>query len=246
MDLSYLIDIAKNAAIEAGSLLINKKKDMIKVNPSDKRDTKLVGDIESEKLIKNKLLAHSDYQILAEESGKSHSNLGDIFWVVDPLDGTANYERDFPISCVSIALVKNLEPILGVIYNFNNEDIYYGSIQHKAMKNHDLIEVSKISNKNQGFLLTGLPIKTDYSEKALIEYIKDFQRWKKVRMIGSAAMASCYVASGIVDAYKEKNTNLWDVAAGYAIINASGGTAVIGNLKRDFSLDIYTSNGVID
>ena len=49
-------------------------------------------------------------------------------WVIDPLDGTANYNRGIPISCVSIGLVKNYDPILGVIYDFNNNDVYRGGI----------------------------------------------------------------------------------------------------------------------
>ena len=52
--------------------------------------------------------------------------LGDIFWVVDPLDGTANYNRNIPICCVSIGLVKNMKPLIGVIFDFNNDDIFVG------------------------------------------------------------------------------------------------------------------------
>ena len=75
--------------------------------------------------------------------------------------------------------------------------------------------------------------------------IKDFQSWRKVRMIGSAAMASVYVASGKADVYKESGTYLWDVAAGAAILNAAGGTAKITNQKNNFQVDVFFSNSTI-
>ena len=76
----------------------------LKIN-SNPRDTKLRADVKSEKFNKILITSQSTYQFLSEEaSGKSSDNLGEIFWVVDPLDGTANYNRDIPISCVSIGL----------------------------------------------------------------------------------------------------------------------------------------------
>jgi myo-inositol-1(or 4)-monophosphatase len=75
--------------------------------------------------------------------------------------------------------------------------------------------------------------------------VKDFQNWRKVRMIGSAAMAAAFVASGKVDVYKEKGTFLWDVAAGAAILNAAGGNASIINQKENFQIDVFFSNSKI-
>ena len=75
--------------------------------------------------------------------------------------------------------------------------------------------------------------------------IKDFQNWRKVRMIGSAAMASAYIASGKADLYKEKKTYLWDVAAGAAIVNAAGGEAMMTNQNENFQVDVRFSNSLI-
>ena len=75
------------------------------------------------------------------------------------------------------------------------------------------INVSDIENRNDGVLITGLPFNTDYSDDALKKLITDMQTWKKVRMIGSAAMASCYVASGKADLYHENGIYLWDIIA---------------------------------
>ena len=102
-----------------------------------------------------------------------------------------------------------------------------------------------LPDKSKGILLTGLPNSTDFSDSSLIEYVKDFQNWRKVRMIGSAAMAAAFVASGKVDVYKEKGTFLWDVAAGAAILNSAGGNASIINQKENFQVDVFFSNSKI-
>ena len=239
------IVIAKKASLEAGKILFNNKKELNRAIFESNKDIKLEADISAEKLIKNILIKESEFPILAEETGKSIDNLGSIFWVVDPLDGTANYSRDIPICCVSIALIKDLEPVMGVIYDFNNNDLYEGSIFHPALLNGHALNVSSISKPSDGILVTGLPNNTDYSDEAMLKMIKDFQDWKKVRMIGSAAMASVYVASGKADLYKEFGTYLWDIAAGAAIINAAGGKADIKNRRENFQVDAYFSNSKI-
>jgi myo-inositol-1(or 4)-monophosphatase len=102
-----------------------------------------------------------------------------------------------------------------------------------------------VNQKDSGILITGLPNKTDYSDKNLLMMIRDFQSWRKVRMIGSAAMASAYVASGKADVYKEKKTYIWDIAAGAAIVKAAGGNVSISNQNSDFQVDVFFSNGNI-
>ena len=234
--------IAKKAAKTAGDFLIKNKFTLNQTLSSNNKDIKLQADISAESLIINIISNESNIPILAEESGISSDNLSDTFWIVDPLDGTANYSRDIPVCCVSIALISNLKPILGVIYDFNNNDLYEGSVNTKALLNNNEISVSNVDQSNKGVLITGLPNKTDYSDSALLTMVKDFQDWRKVRMIGSAAMASVYVASGKADLYKEKKTYLWDIAAGAAIVNAAGGEALIANQNENFQVDVYFSN----
>jgi myo-inositol-1(or 4)-monophosphatase len=139
-------------------------------------------------------------------------------------------------------LISSFQPVLGVIYDFNNNDLYEGSVETRALCNNQEISVSKVNNFYDGVLLTGLPNNTDYSDSSLLKMVKDFQNWKKVRMIGSAAMAAVYVASGKADLYSEKKTYLWDIAAGAAIVNAAGGDALILNQNENFQVDVYFSN----
>jgi myo-inositol-1(or 4)-monophosphatase len=236
------LDTAKKAATKAGHILLSNKSNLNKILSSTKKDIKLQADISAETVIKDIIKSQSNLPILAEESGLSSEKISSTFWVVDPLDGTANYSRNIPICCVSIGLISDLKPVLGVIYDFNNDELYEGSIATKALLNNNEISVSKVENFYDGVLLTGLPNNTDYSDSALLNMVNDFQNWRKVRMIGSAAMASAYVASGKADLYTEKKTYLWDIAAGAAIVNAAGGEASIVNQNENFQVDVYFSN----
>ena len=239
------LKIAREAALSAGKFLITNKSDLKKKLLSTSRDIKLKADIAAENIIKEILLRESSYSILAEESVSSIDKLPDIFWVVDPLDGTANFQRDIPICCVSIALISKSIPIIGVIYDFNNDDLYEGSVRSKALLNKNIINVSNTESHSNGILLTGLPNDTDYSSEALNNMIENFQNWRKVRMIGSAAIASVYVASGKADFYMENKSYLWDIAAGAAIVNAAGGKALILNQNEKFQVDVRFSNSLV-
>jgi myo-inositol-1(or 4)-monophosphatase len=245
LDLHKEIQIAKDAAKAAGKLLDENKKDLNQSIYSSDTDIKVKADVEAENLIKSILSSGSNFPILAEESGKSKNELEETFWVVDPLDGTANYTRDIPLCCVSIALMHNMEPVIGIVYDFNNNNLYEGSFEGEAKLNESVIEVSDVNKPKEGILITGLPNNTDYSDSALLKMVKDFQEWRKVRMIGSAAIASCYIASAKADVYKEFGTYLWDVAAGAAIVNAAGGKAEITNFRDNYQVDVHFSNSKI-
>jgi len=245
VDLFRVLEVAKKAAKKAGKILINNKYDLNQSIFTSDKDIKLKADIEAENLIKSILEKETAYPILAEESGKSKESLDETFWVVDPLDGTANYTRDIPLCCVSIALMHNMEPVIGVVYDFNNNNLYEGSFDGETKLNGSIIKVSDVNKPKEGILVTGLPNNTDYSDSALLKMVKDFQEWRKVRMIGSAAIASCYIASAKADVYKEFGTYLWDVAAGAAIVNAAGGKAKITNFRDNYQVDVHFSNSRI-
>ena len=94
--------------------------------------------------------------------------------------------------------------------------------------------------------MTGIPAKSSYSDDEFKLMIKLFQKWKKVRMIGSAAIANLYVAKGKADCYEEKGTFIWDVAAGAVIVHEAGGFASLSEFKSDFSVDAKFTNGKVD
>ena len=245
LELDAWLEIAKSAALKGGKYLLENQGQELKILLNKGRDIKLQLDTDTEKLIKDSLGSQSEFSILGEETGLSN-DLGEFYWVVDPLDGTSNFLRDIPISCVSIALMQNLTPILGVIYDFNHDDMYSGSKYHKAEMNDLEIKVSQVQEKSLATIVTGLPAKTDFSDTAMQKMINDFQSWKKVRMIGSAAMASVYVASGKADLYKEFGIYLWDIAAGAAIVEAAGGKVSLLNQNDAYQVDAFFSNAFLE
>ena len=245
IDLHSCLDSAKEAALNAGELLRSHIDQDKSILLNEGRDIKLELDIKAERLIIDLLTAKHSFSILGEETGFSGIN-SECYWVVDPLDGTSNYLRNIPIACVSIALMRDLDPLLGVIYDFNLDELYFGSLEQHAMMNESTISVSKFNKKDQATLVTGIPAKSKYTDDEFNEMISDFQMWKKIRMIGSAAMASVYVASGKAEIYKENGIFLWDIAAGAAITRAAGGKISIENMNAQFRVNAKFTNGLIE
>ena len=243
--LSDLLEIAKEAAQTSGNFLKKEFHQDQEASLNKGRDIKLKIDIESEKLILKFIKQNSMLPILSEESGASN-DLGDTYWIVDPLDGSSNYFRKIDICAVSIALMHQGEPLLGVINDFMNEHLYFASKNGGAFCNNTPIRVSNTDDAAEGTIMTGIPAKSFYSDDEFKLMIKLFQKWKKVRMIGSAAIANLYVAKGKADCYEEKGTFIWDVAAGAVIVNEAGGFASLSEFKSDFRIDAKFTNGKVN
>ena len=140
---------------------------------------------------------------------------------MDPIDGTANYFRGLDQCCISIALMSGKDALIGVIYNFNNDEMYRAIKNQGSYLNEEPLTVSKINKKNKASLTTGFP--ASESIDSTVEFLTDLKEWKKIRMFGSAALSCAYVASGKCDFYAEKGIYLWDFAAGICLVTESGG-----------------------
>ena len=231
-----LLETAISVACEAGKLLLAKPHSKVRISAT--RDTKLDADIESETVILKHL--RTSYPVMSEEAGGKLSENGPT-WIVDPLDGTVNYERGIPLSCISICLWHN-GPVLGVVYDFNRGEIFSGIVGRGAKLNGKEIKVSQIENRADSIIFTGFPIATSFETDSLHSFIKLVQRYKKVRLLGSAALSLAYVACGRGDVYIEQKIRIWDVAAGLAILNAAGGAF---QMLGEEPLDVYADNGVL-
>ena len=174
LELDSWLEIAKSSALVGGKYLLENQGEDLDILVNEGMDIKLQLDTDTENIIKQHLALFSKFSMLGEETGLS-DDLGEFYWVVDPLDGTSNFLRNIPISCVSIALMQNLTPILGVIYDFNHDDLYFGHQQSKAFVNQKEITVSDYSKKSQSTLVTGIPAKTNYSDDEFKNMIDDFQ-----------------------------------------------------------------------
>ncbi len=251
MTLATYLETACSAGREAGRLLAEKSSEWNKVTAETAKDIKLQADVEAERVILAQLGNGTELPIFTEESGwhgftpDDGPTPGGLYWVVDPLDGTANYHRDFPLCCVSIALVDGITPVAGVIYDFNRDELFAGAQGLGATLNGAPIQVSTIDQAANGVVVTGFPIRSDFSPDALAAFATEMARWRKVRMIGSAALALAYVAAGRADTYHEENTMFWDVAAGCALITAAGGKVEITGPAPEKPLSVIATNGLI-
>ena len=229
-DVKTWLALAETAARAAGARLAARDSSWLGTKSDDNRDVKVVADQKSEELIVQILTADSPFPVLGEEAGwRGQSNADGFNWIVDPLDGSANYARLIPLCCVSIALVQNNEPVLGVIYDFNADEMYGGIVGQGAWLNAQPITTSSVRERSKAILVTGLPVRRDFSPEAMAIFAQDMADWQKVRMIGTAALALAYVASGRADCYREENIMFWDVAAGCALVRAAGGTVSISS-----------------
>ena len=238
--LSSLLDLAKDAALNAGNFLYRNRDKQKAVHSEIGRDIKLEIDRETELLIRKKLQV-SEIQVLGEEYGGDKKNES-LQWIIDPLDGTSNYFRGIDKSCVSIGLQSDSEILLGVIYDFNCDEMYYSSKNNGAFCNEKTISVSKISEKSKASLTTGFPASTSVNDS--IEFLEDLYSCKKIRMFGSAALSCAYVASGKCDCYLEKGVYIWDIAAGISIVHEAGGDVNYSKIDSD-KYAVKFSNGLI-
>jgi len=195
-----------------------------RVNSDAGNDVKLQEDIESEIFIREHLES-TGIPVVGEEKGGDASVLssGELYWIVDPIDGTFNFLRGIPNVCVSIALMAGWTPVVGAIYDFTRDELFAGGKGFPLTLNGEKITPNWAKTVSQGVLMTGFPSATDYSDDNLKRFVLSAQKFKKVRMCGSAACAMAWVASGRADVYKEDRLYLWDVAAGMALMESAGG-----------------------
>ena len=237
MNLNKLKDVAVDAAMQAGDFLNKSKFDKKKIYKEEGRDIKLIIDQETEQLIRSNLQA-TNIAILGEEYGGEISE--EKYWVIDPIDGTANYFRGLDECCVSIALMEGDEALIGVIYNFNNDQMYTAIKNEGAFLNNTKISVSNITSKDKASITTGFP--ASETIESSMDFLEDLKGWKKVRMFGSAALSCAYVASGKCDYYAEKGVYLWDIAAGICLVKEAGGYADFKLIDKQRYEVVFSNN----
>ena len=224
-DLSALLSLAQNIAENAFRIIEKDINKFRKIEEDLERDVKILADKKLESFIIKQLLEKSQYPVLSEEAGflEGRDKNKDYRWIVDPLDGSFNFSHAIPISCISVALRKGMEPLLGVVYDFNHHETFSGLVGEGAWLSKNPIMTSEITEKSKAVLCTGFPVSTDFSKKSLLDFIEAIREYKKIRLLGSAALSLAYVACGRADVYLENDIKIWDVAAGIALVKAAGG-----------------------
>jgi myo-inositol-1(or 4)-monophosphatase len=202
-------------------------------------------DAEAEQVIRNELLGtFPTHGMLAEEGGELVGE-ADARWIVDPLDGTTNYAHGLSIFCVSIALERAGEVVLGVVHDPMGEETFIAERGRGATLNGDPINVSDTGELIRALIATGLP----YDRAEMPEALELFGRFatttRGMRRLGSTALDLCYVAAGRLEGYYERGIWPWDLAAGSVILEEAGGrlTNYRGDKLDLAGREIVASNG---
>lgn len=171
----------------------------------------------------------------------------DFTWVVDPLDGTTNFIHGFAPYAVSIALCKGREIVIGVVYEIVSDECFYAWQNGGAFVNEEPLHVGT-SAINDALLCLQLPYNSDAYKPVITRLLNRFYgNVGSIRMLGSAAIALCYVAAGRLDAYAERYIGQWDYMAGALIVKEAGGR-VTNYAGDDYFMEgdsIVATNGVV-
>jgi myo-inositol-1(or 4)-monophosphatase len=210
-----------------------------KITEATQHDIKLELDLLCQKRIERILRRAFPRIALLGEEGMAGDPKAEQRWVVDPIDGTVNFTYGIPHACVSIALQVQskipggrdrrkrqaalFEPVLGVVYDPFCDELWTAVRGGPARLNGRTIRVSDRTRLDEAIVSLGFAKQPETFKRMLPVFNHLIHRVRKIRMMGAAALAMVYVASGRLDAYTEYGVRLWDIAAGGLILECAGG-----------------------
>lgn len=161
--------------------------------------------------------------ILAEE-GFSNEKINGLQWIIDPIDGTTNMIYNIPPYAISIALVEEGTPLIGVVYELYSNECYSAYLGGGAFMNETTIQTHNCSSISNAIVATGFPYSIEPKPDEYLSIIQHFVTHARgVRRHGAASVDLAYLAAGKFSLYYEINLNPWDVAAGILIVKEAGG-----------------------
>jgi myo-inositol-1(or 4)-monophosphatase len=179
-----------------------------------------------------------NHAILGEEG--SIANDHPIEWIIDPIDGTANYTRNLPFWCCSVAVRCDNEILAGCVFVPVLGDCYSAAIDGPALCNGGSVHTSNIPNLREATFFSGL---TKDIDPRAIAFLSDITpRVNKLRIMGSAAIDVCHVACGRSDAYFEPGLYFWDIAAAGLIAQRAGALCSTWPRKEKHGIRYLCSN----
>lgn len=169
-----------------------------------------------------------DHKFLVEESDDPQDEHADPLWIIDPIDGSMNFNQSLPVFGISIAFRMGERYELGVVYDPSNNELFHATMGHGAYLNGQPIFVDKLSEGEDAYAraMVGTDLNGSFETRRLALYIQRFvgSEVTQIWTLGSPALGLCYVAAGRLHAYYSLKLALWDVAAAGIILRESGGT----------------------
>ena len=211
------------------------------VTASDKKVEKI--------LIDELQKARPNYSILSEEVGEINNDES-FKWIIDPIDGTANFLHGIPHFAISIGLEHEGEIICGIVYDPIKDEMFVAEKGNGAYLNNKKIRVSSRSQLKDCIIFTGGPKKEAKNRDLSLKEYNNFSSkvLLPIRKLGSASLDMAYVAAGRCDGFWQRNLNYWDIAAGIILVKESGGfvTDFLGENKYKENKTILVTNSKIN
>ena len=235
-------------ALEAGAFMKKEREtfSFSKVELKGKNDLVSYVDREAEKIIVARLKEILPEAGFIAEEGTVATGDEELKWIIDPLDGTANYTHGLPCYSTSIALAKGSELLVGVVYDVEHDDCYHAHQGGGAYCNQEPIKISDNSTLDTAMIATGFPYSAFHRVDDYLKILKDMlNEAQGVRRWGSAALDLAYSARGWFEGFFEYNLNSYDVAAGALILLEAGGKVTDFQGSEDFlfTREIVAANG---
>lgn len=242
-------DFAVELAKEAGQILMDHFERRLAVeSKSSEIDLVTEADVASEKLIVEAVRERYPGHSILSEEGLGEEQAGEFLWLIDPLDGTTNYAHGYPVFCVSIALQREEETVLGVTYDPVRDELFCAERDQGAYCNGRRLSVSDTDSLRRSLLATGFAYtRASIEDNNVAEFGRIMPQVQGVRRGGSAALDMAYVAAGRLDGYWEFHLSPWDWAAGDLFVREAGGRTsdVSGQPWRLKSSNMVATNGLL-
>ena len=197
------------------------------VTASDKKVEKI--------LIEELQKARPNYSILSEEIGQI-DNDESFRWIIDPIDGTANFLHGIPHFAISIGLEHDKEIICGIVYDPIKDEMFVAEKGNGAYLNNYRMRVSSRSKLKDCIIFTGGPRREAKNRELALKEYYNFSStvMLPIRKLGSAALDMAYVAAGRCDGSWQRDLNYWDIAAGIILVKESGGFVTDFSGKNEY------------
>lgn len=180
-------------------------------------------DIQVQTYLKEKLTKLLPYSVFIGEEGSDQLKDKEYAWVVDPIDGTSNFIRDMGMSSISVALLKNKEPYIGVIYQPYRDEMFWAEVGKGAYLNGERIHVSDRDFRHSHLCSAMSLYDKDYAKPCFNIIERVYEKADDLRRLGSAATELAYIAAGRAELYFEIRLFPWDIAGAIPIITEAGG-----------------------
>ena len=230
-----MLDRIVEAVRKAGEVMLSAKSGYKIERKANEKDYVTEFDVKSlEVLVEERKKILPEANFLCEETPESHNaDISEGCWfIIDPIDGTTNFMKDFSHSAVSAALYENGEPKIGVVYNPFVDEMYYAEKGKGAYLNGKEIFADTCGIEGGMGLMGASPTAPEISDKTFAMAKLIYDKLWDIRRTGSAALDLCYVAAGRAVVYCEYVIYPWDLAAGTLILSEAGGIATRTNGER--------------